>query len=87
MGCWPNEANGSNCSPLAPVLRGEGSGVRGLGRGSFVTPNPSPPKRGRGEIITCRSPKQFLPVGGNVRAEILQRARKPFMSIYFRLPT
>jgi len=34
------------------------SGVRGLGRGSFVplTPDPSPPKRGRGEIVTCPSP-------------------------------
>jgi len=32
--------------------------VRGLGRGSLVplTPDPSPPKRGRGEIIACASP-------------------------------
>ncbi|HLN27016.1 MAG TPA: hypothetical protein VK395_04690 [Gemmataceae bacterium] len=41
----------SDCSPLAPVLRGDGSGVRGL------TPDPSPPKRGRGEMINCPSPK------------------------------
>ncbi|HLN27049.1 MAG TPA: c-type cytochrome [Gemmataceae bacterium] len=55
----PGKASGSDCSPLAPVLRGEGSGVRGLRRGSFVplTPDASPPKRGRGEIITRPSPK------------------------------
>jgi len=33
-------------------------GERGLGRGSFrpLTPDPSPPKRGRGEIIACLPP-------------------------------
>ena len=56
----PAKATGRNSSPLAPVLRGEGSGVRGLGRGSLVplTPNPSPPKRGRGEMVSYRSPKK-----------------------------
>jgi len=63
-------ASGSDCSPLAPVLRGEGSGVRGLGRGSFVplTPDPSPPKRGRGEIIMCRSPCEIVALGDRTSA-------------------
>ena len=36
--------------------------MRGLGRGSLVplTPDPSPPKRGRGETITCPSPYRLL---------------------------
>ncbi len=43
-----------HASPLAPVLRGEGSGVRGSGPGRFspLTPNPSPPSTGeRGESV------------------------------------
>jgi putative protease len=46
-------------APLAPVLRGEGPGVRGGAPAaeSPLTPNPSPPKRGRGEQETQRSPE------------------------------
>ncbi len=43
----------SPLSPLSPVLGGEGLGVRGQHRvvvcRSPLTPNPSPPSKGRGE--------------------------------------
>ncbi|HLN28976.1 MAG TPA: hypothetical protein VK395_14610 [Gemmataceae bacterium] len=42
--------------------------MKGLGRGSFfpLTPDPSPPRRGRGEIIACPSPKKNLWIKGAV---------------------
>jgi serine/threonine protein kinase/WD40 repeat protein len=45
-------------APLAPVLRGEGSGVRGSVSGGShpLTPNPSPPEyRGRGKLEVAAS--------------------------------
>ena len=53
--------NRSQKSPLAPVLGGEGSGVRGLTRGSArpLTPTPLPRVRGRGasgQTLTAGGP-------------------------------
>ena len=57
--------------PSSPVSGGEGLGVRGVLRASDpLTPNPSPPKRGRGEKELIGLSTKQASVGGNAGVQV-----------------
>ena len=72
-------------APFAPVIRGEGLGVRGEAvSDSTPHPNPLPGVPGRGDISSLREGKSLSPLGDVI--ELLTNPNFLLMLLYFTLP-